>query len=440
MRQVIFWVPIPNPWFPQGFPIYGFGLMLFLTFITCTMWCTWRARKEGVNPQILQDLAVWIFVGGIIGARITFMIQYQVPIWQFFEIWKGGLVFYGSAIGGLIAYVAAYYFVLRKNNVNTRQLADIIAPAVAWGLMLGRIGCLLNGCCYGNVACPNCWAIHFPLAAPPRYTLVQHGWQTAAGFTLADRSMNDHGSYPLSRIGAVAADSPAAESGLHAGDVVLKVNGLPNERIIEVRGKPEELATLAGKLRGRVESVPSGDGSETLQIFCPTADDYNDNRKVILSAPVHLYSEYDTLWDLLVNKWPRGEDKLELEVQRGNTVVALSPFVPRTLGLYPTQLFEVISMALLFVVLNFFFPLRRHYGEVIALLVICYACHRFLNEMLRNDTDPVAFGMTLSENGSIMFGIIGIGLFIWLWRKPVDRELLRPEEKSPEPATSASSA
>jgi prolipoprotein diacylglyceryltransferase len=425
MRQVLFWLPIPNPWFPQGFPVYGFGLMLFLTFITCTMWASWRAKKEGVNPQILQDLAVWIFVGGIIGARITFMIQYQVPIWQFFEIWKGGLVFYGSAIGGVAAYALAYFLVLRKQSVSTRQLADIVAPTVAWGLMLGRIGCLLNGCCYGNVACPDCYAIHFPLAAPPRYTLVKHGLQTAAGFTLADRRIGDE-SYPLSRVGVVTADSPAADSGLHAGDLIVKVNGQPNLRVIEVHGKAEDLNALAGQLVGQMERFQTEDGQEVLQVSCPTLDDYRKDLKKIKEmkgSSVYLAAEYDTLWDTLGRKWPRGESKLELEVQRGEELVTLPTFEPLTLGLYPTQIYEVISMLLLFVVLNLFFPLRRHYGEVFVLLTVCYAFHRFLNEMLRNDTDPVAFGMTLSQNGSILFGIIGIGLFIWLWQKPVDKGL-----------------
>ena len=55
------------------------------------------------------------------------------------------IAFYGSAIGGVVGYALAYLFVVRKHGLSTRQLADIVAPSVAWGLMLGRIGCLLNG-------------------------------------------------------------------------------------------------------------------------------------------------------------------------------------------------------------------------------------------------------------------------------------------------------
>jgi prolipoprotein diacylglyceryltransferase len=48
-----------------------------------------------------------------------------------------------------------------------------------------------------------------------------------------------------------------------------------------------------------------------------------------------------------------------------------------------------------------------------------YAVHRFLNEMLRNDTDPVAFGMTLSQNGSVLVFVVGLLLGLYLLRKPV---------------------
>src|SRR5206468_10386632 len=84
----------------------------------------------------------------------------------------------------------------------------------------------------------------------------------------------------------------------------------------------------------------------------------------------------------------------------------------------PTQLYESISTFLILLLLSAYFPFRRRYGEVMALFLVCYAVHRFLNEMLRNDTDPVAFGMTLSQNVSILFLIAGIALFVWLRRQP----------------------
>src|SRR5262245_44303697 len=104
MRQVLFHIgPVP---------IYGFGMMLFVTFVACYWLIGKRATKQGIPKQHLQDLAVWIFIGGLIGARIVYMIQDKNssfwPPWNFFRIWEGGLVFYGSALGGTAAFFLAY--------------------------------------------------------------------------------------------------------------------------------------------------------------------------------------------------------------------------------------------------------------------------------------------------------------------------------------------
>src|SRR5947208_16632929 len=102
MRQVLFEI--------FGLPIYGYGMMLFLAFFFCTWLASWLAKKEGIATQNIQDLGIWIFVIGILGARITFMMQYHVPLADIYKIWDGGLVFYGSAIGGVVGYFGAYYF------------------------------------------------------------------------------------------------------------------------------------------------------------------------------------------------------------------------------------------------------------------------------------------------------------------------------------------
>src|SRR5438309_9044975 len=96
MRQVLFFIPlhlINNDW--QDLPLCGYGFMLFLAFVLCTWLAARLARREGIPPESIQDLAIWLFVAGIVGARITFMIQYWDTMkadwfFAFFRIWEGG--------------------------------------------------------------------------------------------------------------------------------------------------------------------------------------------------------------------------------------------------------------------------------------------------------------------------------------------------------------
>jgi phosphatidylglycerol:prolipoprotein diacylglycerol transferase len=353
-------------WIPDSWPIYGFGVMLVCAFLICPWLATRRAEKEGIAKERIQDLAIWIFAGGIICARITFMIQYGRPISEFFNIWQGGLVFYGSAIGGLLGYIGAYVFVLRKYNLSSWKMADIVAPSVAIGLCLGRVGCLLNGCCFGNVAtCEYCPKIAFPLSAPSRFDLTRHGLQTAAGFTI-------DGDRPVT-VGTVAEGSPAYEKGLRPGDEIVKIR----------------------------DFTKSGDDQTIEKYWDPDPGDLR------------------SFWNCLVAEWPRGKTDLALTVQRGGQTIDLPAFTPWTLRLHPTQIYESISTLLLFFLLTAYYPFRRRDGEVMVIFMVGYAVHRFLNEILRNDTDPVAFGMTLSQNGSILFLAVALILAVILWRKPV---------------------
>jgi prolipoprotein diacylglyceryltransferase len=354
MQQVLFRIPIFKDWFPDGIPIYGFGMMLFVAFLLCTWVAGRRAEREGIRKETIQDIVIWLFLGGLLGARIVHIFGETTvtDVADFFSrlprIWDGGIVFYGSVIGALVAYGLAYLLIYRKQGISTLKLADILAPSIALGLCLGRIGCFLNGCCYGQVACAECavYPVHFPLSAPARDDLVARGYQTSAGFTFAAQQAGQG-----AQVGQVEPDSPAWRAGLRPGDVILEVNGHPTPNTAKV-------SDYLGSLQ----------------------------------------------------EWPRGKTDVTLVVKDKPELLT---FTPRTIGLHPTQLYESVSMFLLFLFLSAIYPFRRHEGQIAALLMICYGVHRFLNEMLRNDERPVGF----ERYTSILLVLAGLAMGMWLWRK-----------------------
>lgn len=104
-----------------------------------------------------------MIVGAILGARGLYVATYWkesfagAPWWEIFMVQRGGLVFYGGLIGGSLAII----LYCRFRRVPMWKLADALAPSIALGYVFGRLGCLMNGCCYG-VKCDLPWAITYP--------------------------------------------------------------------------------------------------------------------------------------------------------------------------------------------------------------------------------------------------------------------------------------
>lgn len=161
MRQVLFTIPIFG-----GIKIFGYGMMLFLAFLASTNLAAWRAKREKLDPELLYDLALWVFIGGLIGARLFYVIQYWGDrinsVGDVFRIWEGGIVLYGSIMGG----TAAFFLYRLIRPFPLLPLLDVVAPSLALGIALGRVGCFLNGCCYGDL-CDLPLGVSFPSESPP---------------------------------------------------------------------------------------------------------------------------------------------------------------------------------------------------------------------------------------------------------------------------------
>ncbi len=129
--------------------IRSYGFMLAVSFLLGIWLAGRRAKRAGVDPQKILDLSVVIILAAVVGSRLLYVVfhldQYRNPL-DVFALWQGGATFYG---GFLLAMAASYWWV-QRNGMSFLQVADIIAPSIALGLVFTRIGCFLSGCCYGK--------------------------------------------------------------------------------------------------------------------------------------------------------------------------------------------------------------------------------------------------------------------------------------------------
>lgn len=342
--------------FPEGLPIRGYGVMVLTGSVTAIWMVIHRARQAGLNPEVILSLAFGLFIGGIVGARLFYVIEYWDTRFQF-EDWsstlleivkftEGGLVFYGSMIGGAVAFVV----LTRRMQLPALALADLIAPSLVVGLAFGRLGCLLNGCCYGGET-DRRWAVAFPRDSIPYMDQVSLGRM----FSLRVGPLGEDDPRPV--VQWVDEDSPAIDAGLQPGMKVAKINGRPVNHLAEARH----------------ELILAFDSGLPLQLETDAGQDFE------LSAIRPLRS------------WP----------------------------VHPTQIYSAINAALLAWVLWSFYPYRRRDGEVIALLVLLYPISRFLLEKIRIDESAVfGTGLSISQNISIVLFVAAIAFWTYLWNQP----------------------
>lgn len=141
------------------FDFHGYTVMLSLAFLACTLLCV-RENYRLARPYNITPIAgIWLALGGIIGAKAYWYLQYDHirNIYRALYLWEPGLVFYGGLLGGCIAGM----IYMRVNRVPIIPISDLALPYVTLGIGITRVGCFLNGCCWGK-ACELPWAITFP--------------------------------------------------------------------------------------------------------------------------------------------------------------------------------------------------------------------------------------------------------------------------------------
>jgi len=154
------------------FSIHSYGVMLALSFVLGIFIAVRRGEKRGIKGEEIVNLGFVIIISSIVGARLFYVLFHLQEfrgrwLYTFWPVQEDGTVGMGGLIllgGFILAFLSGGIFILKK-KLNFWSLADSVAPAIALGIFLTRIGCYLNGCCFGK-ACDLPWGVVFPPDSP----------------------------------------------------------------------------------------------------------------------------------------------------------------------------------------------------------------------------------------------------------------------------------
>jgi phosphatidylglycerol:prolipoprotein diacylglycerol transferase len=310
-----------------------------------------------------------MFIAGIAGGRIFYVVEYwgerfkrvdvatgqidwAATLRESLNFTEGGLVVYGAFLGAM----AAFFAFTRRRRLPALAMADLIAPSLAIGLAFGRIGCLMNGCCYGGESSAS-WALTFPSKDASERFSPPYVDQARNGRFYGLRINSDELSgAPV--VEHVDDGSPADEAGLRVGDRIASIDGSAASSIEQTRRLLFESVAKA---------IETGD-----------------------AAP------------------------LQIGLETGDVKEIAGTLPPaRSLPVHPTQIYSAANAGLLAWLLWAYYPWRRRDGEVLALLLTLYPIARFLLEKIRIDENAICAGLSISQNISVVLFLASL----LLWRR-----------------------
>ena len=365
---------ISTPWFTL--PVRSYGVMLMIGFLGGVWWSCKRAVKVKASPDILINIALIGLFTGVIGARTFYVIhyydqQFADKDWSaIFDITQGGMEFYGSFVGCFVG--AAAYLLIKR--ASFRLYMDIIAPAFMFGICMGRVGCFLNGCCWGGLCPPEVpWSVQFPHSS--RAHVRQ--WE--------DRQIT----LPAELIRIDRTRQQASTLNYNALRLTPDERREAREVILQARK-----ALAKARNRGATDAEQAG-LKQTLE---QVQEQHGKNAR--LGA------------------------RLERQAKRfdmtSDDLVALAHLPQYQMHpVHPVQLYAAINGLIGAILLNAIFYRRKRHGVVSGLFFFIYPAFRIIEEIIRTDNPHDTLGLTVSQFTSLLLVAVGVIWMVVVFRSPL---------------------
>lgn len=366
-------------------PIRAYGLMLMIAFLGGTWWAAARAWKVKANPDIVINLGFTALLCSVVGARAFYVIHYWekyegTGLWNIVNVSAGGMEFYGGFIGAFIG-VLGYLWV---KKASFRLYFDIIAPSLMFGMGMARIGCFLNGCCWG-AACPTemTWAVTFPYGSPVQVRQFEQRLSTVPAELLYVRN---------------------------EGTAFI----LPRDLLREVGDKDSRLGQRYYELSMKLENkLREGTTSEEIKAL-------RKKQRQVLA------------------RWKQQEDNFVPLIARNVSKFDVPPAKlyqmahdteSRSIYVHPAQLYASIDGFVLAILLSTVFYRRKRQGVVFGLLFLLYPIMRFMEEIIRSDNPHDTAGLTISQFISLVLFLIGVIWMFIVYRLPLRSPKAKPDRQ-----------
>jgi phosphatidylglycerol:prolipoprotein diacylglycerol transferase len=366
---------ISTPWFTM--PVRTYGVLLMIGFLGGVWWACKRAARVKANPDILINIALIGLFTGVIGARAFYVIHYYDAEFagkgwgKIFDITQGGMEFYGCFIGCFVG--AAAYLLIKR--VSFRLYMDIIAPSFMFGICMGRLGCFLNGCCWGGLCPPEVpWAVTFPPAS--RAHIRQ--WE--------DRQIT----LPAELIRIDRTRQRASLLNYKALDLTSEERREAREAVAQAR---KALATA------RTNGASEAEQARLKEALDQVRERHGQNARLAAQLERQAKRFNVTPEDLAaMARWPQYQMR----------------------GVHPVQLYAVVNALTAAILLNAIFYRRKRHGVVSGLFFFIYPAFRIIEEIIRTDNPHDTLGLTVSQFTSLVLVVVGV-----IWMAVVLRSPLR---------------